>query len=131
MIRQVGLSKFFVIFTFAERLWDFLNKTLHILHASKLNLSNKYKRFQYYKLKDVVVIFREAFSCDPSIRPSVRSSVMSSIHGWHHTRKKTLVKINNPPSTHVLLFRKGMPNPRGHPQDFDINISNKPNIYSP
>jgi hypothetical protein len=33
-----------------------------------------------------VVIFREAFSSfDPSI------------HGWHHTRKKTLAKINNPP----------------------------------
>jgi hypothetical protein len=34
-----------------------------------------------------------------------------------------------PPSGHVSLSRKGMPGPGGHPQDFDINISNKPNIY--
>jgi hypothetical protein len=28
------------------------------------------------------------------------------------------------------MFKKGMPSPGGgHPQDFDINISNKPNIY--
>jgi len=31
----------FVIFTFIERLWDFLIKVLHTLDASKLNLSNK------------------------------------------------------------------------------------------
>jgi hypothetical protein len=32
----------------------------------------------------------------------------------------------------VSLSKKGMLNPKGgggHPQDFDINISNKPNIY--
>jgi hypothetical protein len=40
-----------------------------------------------------VVIFREAFSHDLSIHPSI---VPLSIHGWHHTGKKTLAKINNP-----------------------------------
>ncbi len=67
-------------------------------------------------------------SCDLFIHPSVPSS----IHGWHHTGKKTLAKLHNPltfPSAHVLLSRKGKPGPRGNPQDFDINISNKPNIY--
>jgi hypothetical protein len=30
----------------------------------------------------------------------------------------------------MSLSTKGMTDPRGgHPQDFDINISNKPNIY--
>jgi hypothetical protein len=80
-----------------------------------------------------VIVFREAFSsCDSSIHPFVPSS----IHGWHHIRKKTLAEINNPLlSVHVSLSRKGMPGPEwgggGHPQDFDINISNKPNkIFS-
>jgi len=47
--------------------------------------------------------------------------------------RKTLAEINNPPSSaHVSLSRKSMPSPRGsHPQDFDINISNKPDkIFS-
>jgi hypothetical protein len=39
------------------------------------------------------------------------SSVPSSIHGWYHTGKKTLAEINNPPSAHVSLSRKGMPGP--------------------
>ncbi len=47
-------------------------------------------------------------NCFPSIHPSVSSS----IHGWHHTWEKTLVEINNPPSAHVSLSRKGMPGPR-------------------
>ncbi len=38
-------------------------------------------------------------------------SVPSSIHGWHHTGKKTLAEINNTPSAHVSLSRKGMPGP--------------------
>jgi hypothetical protein len=56
----------------------------------------------------------------PSIHPSrhpsmdgiawpVHPSIPSSIHGWHHTGKKTLAEINNPPSVHVSLSRKGMP----------------------
>jgi len=44
-----------------------------------------------------------------------------------YIKKKTLEEINNPPSAH--MSRKGMPGPRGHLQDFDINISNKPNVY--
>ncbi len=32
-----------------------------------------------------------------SIRPIIHPSVPSSIHGWHHTGKKTLAEINNPP----------------------------------
>jgi hypothetical protein len=56
-------------------------------------------------------------------RPSIFSSVSSSIHGWHHTGKKTLAEINNLPSAHVSLSRKGMLDPEGgHPQDFHINI---------
>jgi hypothetical protein len=54
------------------------------------------------------------------VKLSIHSSVPKSIHGWHHTRKKTLAEINNPPSVHVLLARKGMPNPR---------VNNNPNIY--
>jgi hypothetical protein len=47
-------------------------------------------------------------------------------------REENLAEINDPPSAHVYLSRKGMPGPNGeHPQDFDINISNKPNIYLP
>ncbi len=41
MIDQLGLPTFFVIFTFAKRLWDPLVKALHALHVSKLNLLNK------------------------------------------------------------------------------------------
>jgi hypothetical protein len=29
---------------------------------------------------------------------SIHPSVSSSIHGWHHTKKKTLAEINNLPS---------------------------------
>ncbi len=36
--------------------------------------------------------------------------LFSSIHGWHHTGKKTLAEINNPPPN-VSLSRKGMPGP--------------------
>jgi hypothetical protein len=38
-----------------------------------------------------------------------------SIHPWHHTRKKTLAKMNKPRppplSAHLSLSRKGMPHP--------------------
>ncbi len=57
-------------------------------------------------VKDVMWSFFS--SRDPSIYPSVPSS----IHGWHHTKKKTLAEINTPP-LHVSLSRKGMPGPRG------------------
>jgi tRNA U34 5-methylaminomethyl-2-thiouridine-forming methyltransferase MnmC len=67
-------------------------------------------RHVWKMMKDVVVVFREAFSSDPSIHPSV----LSSIHGWHHTRKKTLAEINKPPPfAHASMSRKGMPGPRG------------------
>jgi hypothetical protein len=56
-------------------------------------------------VKDVVVVFGEAFSIHPSIP--------SSIHGWHHTGKKTLTEINTPLSVHVSLSRKGIPGPKG------------------
>jgi hypothetical protein len=38
MIQQLGLPTCFVIFTSTERLWDPFIKTLHTLHASRLNL---------------------------------------------------------------------------------------------
>jgi len=38
-------------------------------------------------------------------------------------------KYTPPHFAHVSLSSKGMPGPGGLPQDFDINISNKPNIY--
>jgi hypothetical protein len=41
MIQQLGLPTIFVTFTFAKKLWDLLIKTLHTLHASRLNLPNK------------------------------------------------------------------------------------------
>jgi hypothetical protein len=65
--------------------------------------------------------------------PSIHPSVLSSIHGWHHTGKKTLAEINNlPPPLHMWCYvGKACPAPGGAPQDFDINISNKPNIYLP
>jgi hypothetical protein len=37
--------------------------------------------------------------------------------------KKTLAKINNPPSTHVSLSKKGMPNPGGGTPKILISIS--------
>ncbi len=51
-----------------------------------------------------MVVFHEAF----------HPFVSSSIHGLHHTWKKNLAKINNPPPpAHVLLSKKGMPGPGG------------------
>ncbi len=47
MIKQIGPPTFFVIFTFAKKLWDFLIKTLHTLHAEKLNFPNKIENFQF------------------------------------------------------------------------------------
>jgi hypothetical protein len=46
MIQQLGPPPLFVTFTFAERLWDPFIKTLHTLHASKLNLPNKIEDLQ-------------------------------------------------------------------------------------
>jgi hypothetical protein len=66
-------------------------------------------------VKDVVVIFREAFH--PSIRPII-------IQG----RKRKIT----PRSLRMCRYlRKACLTLGGHPQDFDINISNKPNIHSP
>jgi hypothetical protein len=43
--------------------------------------------------------------------------------------EKNMAKINNLALYTCVAVRKGMPGPRRcHPQDFDINISNKPNI---
>jgi hypothetical protein len=53
-----------------------------------------------------------------------------SIDRWHHTGKKTRAEINNAPSAHVLLSKKGMPGPRGGTPKILIS-SNKPNIYLP
>jgi hypothetical protein len=77
-----------------------------------------------------VVVFREAFSRDDLF---IHPSVLSSIHGWHHIGKKTLAEINNPGALRMCCcLGKACPAPRGgHPQDFDINISNKSNkIFS-
>jgi len=41
MIKQLGPPTSFVTFVYAERLWDLLIKTLHTLHALKLNFPNK------------------------------------------------------------------------------------------
>ncbi len=77
-----------------------------------------------------MIIFYESFSHDPSIHPFVPSS----IHEWHHTGKKTLAKINKPPSPLPMccyLEKACQAQGGGDPQDFDINISNKPNkIFS-
>ncbi len=55
----------------------------------------------------------------PSVSSSIHPSVLSSIHGWHHTRKKILAKLNNPPpSAHVSLSRKDMPSPEWAPPRF-------------
>jgi hypothetical protein len=67
-------------------------------------------------VKDVMVVFREAFFIHPSICPIIHPRRASY-------KKKTLAEINNlPPSAHVSLSRKGMPGLGGHPQNFDINI---------
>jgi hypothetical protein len=48
-------------------------------------------------------------------------------------REETRAEINNLPPLHMCCYLgKACPVPRGGaPQDFDINISNKPNIYLP
>jgi hypothetical protein len=45
MIQQLNPPMSFFTFTSIERLWDPLIKTLHTLHASRLNFSNKIKDF--------------------------------------------------------------------------------------
>jgi hypothetical protein len=47
-------------------------------------------------IKDFVKLFSLR---DPSIHPSISSS----IHGWHHTGKKSLTEINNPPCACVAV----------------------------
>jgi hypothetical protein len=41
MIRQIDFPTFSIIFTYVERLWDPLIKTLQTLHSKKLNLLKK------------------------------------------------------------------------------------------
>jgi hypothetical protein len=72
-----------------------------------------------------MVVFCEVFSShDLSIHPSIRLSVPSSIYGWHHTRKKTLVEINNPlpPLRMCCCLRKACPAPGGGTPKILISI---------
>jgi hypothetical protein len=48
---------------------------------------NKNKAMELHIVKDVV----------DKMKLSIHPFVPSSIHGWHHTRKKTLAEINNTP----------------------------------
>jgi hypothetical protein len=50
MIRQFGPPTFFVTFTSIKRLWDPLIKTLHTLHASRLNFQNKIENLQFFHI---------------------------------------------------------------------------------
>jgi hypothetical protein len=53
-----------------------------------------------------------------------RPSIHPVIHGWHHTGKKTLAEINNPPpSAHVSLFKKKRAHPGGGTPKILISIS--------
>jgi len=56
MIQQLDLPTFFVIFTYAERLWDPLNKTLHTLHALRLNFLNKIEYLQFVHITELIQI---------------------------------------------------------------------------
>ncbi len=48
MIRQLGSPMFFVTFSSTKRLWDHFIKALHMLHALRLNFSNKIKDLQSF-----------------------------------------------------------------------------------
>jgi hypothetical protein len=69
------------------------NLHLHKQLLFFLSFMGLWESIKIHIVKDVVVIFHEAFSHDRTIHPSVPSS----IHGWHHIGKKTLAEINNPP----------------------------------
>jgi hypothetical protein len=56
MIRQFDLPTFFVILTYAQRLWDPFNKTLHTLHALRLNFSNKIEDLQFVYIIELIQI---------------------------------------------------------------------------
>ncbi len=56
MIQQFGPPTFYVTFTFVERLWDPLIKTLHTLHASRLNFPNKIKDLQSIHIVELISI---------------------------------------------------------------------------
>ncbi len=53
MIKQLGPSTFFVIFTLIKRRWDHLIKALHTLHALRLNLSNKIDNLQSFHITKI------------------------------------------------------------------------------
>jgi hypothetical protein len=61
--------------------------------------------------------------------------VFHSNKTWSHTYigKKTMAEIKTPHPLHMCrsLGKACLPLREAHPQDFDINISNKPNIYLP
>jgi hypothetical protein len=86
-------------------------------NGTKQNYNSCCNRHMCRRARKINVVVVKLFpSIHPSRHPSmdgiawpVHPSVPSSIHGWHHTGKKTLAKINNPPSAHVSLYRKGMP----------------------
>ncbi len=76
-------------------------------------------------VKDVVVVLREAFH--PCIHPSCHPSMDGIIQGRKPWQKNITSSLR-------MCRCLGKPRGRGggggaHPQDFDINISNKPNIY--
>jgi hypothetical protein len=78
------------------------------LRCGRLLIANH--RDPLHILKDVVVVFREAFFIMWLVHPSI----LLIIHPWMASyRKKILTEINNSLRAHVSLSRKGMPGPRG------------------
>jgi hypothetical protein len=53
-IIRLSLLTFFFTFTYIKRLWDLLIKSLHTLHASKLNLSTKIKDFRFVHIIELI-----------------------------------------------------------------------------
>jgi hypothetical protein len=52
---------------------------------------------------DLITYNKKCCGRNEVFHPSIHPSLPSSIHGWHHTRKKTLAEINNPPCTCVVV----------------------------
>jgi hypothetical protein len=77
----------------------------HKMVVRKECIFSLFKCMELHIVKDVMVVFREAF------HPSIRLV----IHPWMASYRERNIAKKKTPSAHVSLSRKDMPGPRGRP----------------
>jgi hypothetical protein len=91
LVSYVVLSVFEILRPEGPCMQSQQTKKLQILLLTTGGVSHCGLAIILHIVKDIVIVFSEAFSRDPSIHP------------WHHTGKKILAKRNNPPPFYTCV----------------------------